>query len=111
MYVASAKHTERPGSLPESLKLEIFDTIVEGDKVWARVSIRKSTLYTGYTDECGNQGKATATLSNGEPYIHEVVYMLETTKDSDGIHKVSKISEMVDPLAVQKVLNILRAKK
>lgn len=52
--------------------------------------------------------KATATLSNGDPYVHELMYMLEAKKDGNGVHKISKISEMVDVSAVQKVVELMK---
>lgn len=91
----------------------MFPITVRGGQL---VCGRKQSVGTGECS-CGridgscspsHQVKVAATLSNGEAFNPELIYMLETRKDDDGVHKVSKTSEFVDAVEGQKVLTLFQ---
>lgn len=76
--------------------------------MWALVSSRHSAHPP--LGKLGHwiQVKASATLITGEPYIHDIVYMLEVREDSGGSYKISKVTEMVDASLVPKAVELMQ---
>lgn len=46
----------------------------------------------------------TATLVNGETWVPDTVYMFDLVRDNTGELKISKLTEMVDAVGVQKIV-------